>query len=120
MKHEAEQLLTLAIKSLIEQALDERGEIVSNSPAVIEPFDEKTKEQIAQYALLSHKPYLTRKEAAVYLSVSERSISEWTTRAPDRNPFPESAAGGEPRFKRQHIEGWAEREAQRRRLKLAS
>jgi excisionase family DNA binding protein len=117
MSNSADQLLKLAVKAIIEETrADSSAPIVAPS----ETLDAQTKEQIAQYALLCHKPYLTRKEVAVYLSVSERSISEWTARASDRNPFPESAAGGEPRFKREHIDEWAAREAQRRRLKLAS
>lgn len=86
------------------------------SPAVV---DEATQEQINQYCLLAHKPYLSRKEAAIYLGISERSIGKWAARPLDQNPFPEARAGGEPRTKRTAIDEWAERERQRQRLKLA-
>lgn len=88
----------------------------ASSPAVV---DEATKEQINQYCLLAHKPYLSRKEAAIYLGISERSIGEWAARPLDQNPFPEARAGGEPRTKRTAIDEWAERERQRQRLKLS-
>lgn len=116
MSNNAEQLLKQAVKAIIEEAREES--LPMAAPA--ETLDAKTKEQIAHYTLICHKPYLTRKEVAVYLSVSERSISEWSARPPELNPFPVSAAGGEPRFKREYVDEWAEREAQRRRLKLAS
>ena len=83
----------------------------SNAP------DEETQEMINQYALISHKPYLTRKEAAIYLNVSERSIAEWAARPAEQNPFPESYAGGEPRARRERIDEWTAREQLRRRLK---
>lgn len=80
-------------------------------------LDDETRQAIQEQILLSHKTYLTRKEAAKYLNVSERSIAEWAARPADRNPFPESRAGGEPRAKRAAIDEWAEREGARRRLK---
>ncbi|MGB9182413.1 MAG: helix-turn-helix domain-containing protein [Pyrinomonadaceae bacterium] len=80
--------------------------------------DDHTRELIKEQLLLAHKTYLTRKEAAKYLGVSERSIAEWAARPPDQNPFPESYAGGEPRTKRERIDEWAERERARQRLKL--
>lgn len=85
----------------------------------LELIDEKTRCEISEHALLSHKTYLTRKEAAKYLSVSERSISEWAARPLDQNPFPERHAGSEPRARRTDIDEWAARENQRQRLKLA-
>lgn len=81
--------------------------------------DKDTREKVNQYLLISSKPFLSRREAALFLSVSERSIAEWAARPPDQNPFPESHAGGEPRVKRQHIDEWAARENRRRRLKAA-
>ena len=81
--------------------------------------DEQTRRAVQEQILLSHKTYLTRREAAQYLNVSERSIAEWSARPANQNPFPESHAGGEPRYKRTSIDEWAEREGQRRRLKLA-
>jgi len=57
-------------------------------------------EQIAQYRSLASKPFLTRKEVALYISVSERSISEWAARPDAKNQFLESNAGGEPRYRR--------------------
>jgi excisionase family DNA binding protein len=80
-------------------------------------LDSETQDKINQYLLISHKPYLTRKEAAVYLNVSERSIAEWAARPSDQNPFPESRAGGEPRVRRESIDEWAAREGARRRLR---
>jgi hypothetical protein len=77
----------------------------------------EAQEKINQYFLISHKPYLTRREAALYLGVSERSIAEWSLRPADQNPFPESRAGGEPRVRRESIEEWVAREGTRRRLK---
>jgi hypothetical protein len=85
----------------------------------VDGLDKDTREKINAYALISSKPYLSRKEAALYLGVSERSIAEWAARPPDQNPFPESHAGGEPRVKRQSIDEWAARENMRRRLKAA-
>lgn len=82
-------------------------------------LDDATQERINQYQLISHKPYLTRREAALYLDVSERSIAEWAARPPDRNPFPECRAGADARVKREHIDQWAEREGMRRKMKAA-
>lgn len=111
-KHEALALL-LEAKTMVTPA--------SAVPVALSPnaVDEATQEQINQYCLLAHKPYLSRKEAAIYLGISERSIGEWSARPPDQNPFPEARAGGEPRTKRTAIDEWAERERQRQRLKLA-
>ena len=118
MSTNADQLLTRAIKAFVEESLDERATAPAKvSPATPEPLDERTKNKIAQYALLAHKPYLTRKEAAAYLDVSPRSIAEWSARPPDENPFPEGRAGGEPRTKREEIDKWVEREGARRRLR---
>jgi hypothetical protein len=86
-----------------------------HSPAA----DAATQERINLYSLVSHKPYLTRKEAALYLDVSERSIAEWAARPADENPFPESHAGGAPRAKRERIDEWVRRESARRRLRIA-
>lgn len=99
-----------------------REEMASSSPtpaAVTSPVDQETQSKVGQYLLIAHKPYLTRREAALYLDVSERSISEWAARPPDQNPFPLSNAGGEPRVKRERIDEWADRERARQRLKLA-
>ena len=82
-------------------------------------LDDETRRAVQEHALLAHKTYLTRKEAAKYLGVSERSIAEWVARPVGQNPFPECRAGGEPRYKRTEIDAWAEREARRQRLKLA-
>ena len=81
------------------------------------PMDERARALVSQYEVLCHKTYLTRREVAVYLSVSEKSIAEWARRPPDQNPFPEAYAGGEPRTRRQKIDEWVEREADRRRLR---
>lgn len=110
-------------------ALDERirqiarvvlaeGQRLAPAPETV-LIDEGTRQAIAEQLLLAHKSYLTRKEAARYLNVSERSIAEWAARPAGENPFPESNAGGEPRTKREKIDEWTQRESQRRRLKLA-
>ena len=119
---DSDQLLRVAVRSVLEELLDERGLVAapSQSASNATPIDEKTRERIAQYALISHKPYLTRKEAAIYLNCSDRSISEWSARQADRNPFPVSAVGQDPRYKRERIDEWANREGQRRKLKIAS
>ena len=56
----------------------------------------------------------------MYLTVSERSITEWAARPDDKNPFPECAAGDSPRYRRDRVDEWVEREAHGRRLKLVS
>jgi hypothetical protein len=81
--------------------------------------DPETQRLIDQHRLIAQKTYLTRKEAAIYLSVSERSIAEWSARAVEQNPFPEENAGSEPRYRRSRIDEWTVSEAQRQRLKLA-
>jgi hypothetical protein len=88
-------------------------------PATGDVLDDETRRTIQEQALLAHKSYLSRKEVSKYLGVSERSIAEWSVRPVDQNPFPERNAGGEPRYKRTDIDGWAERERRRRTLKLA-
>lgn len=100
---------------------EERGrEPDSSAPERHSPApDAATLARINLYLLVSHKPYLTRKEAALYLDVSERSLAEWASRPVDQNPLPESRAGGEPRYRRSALDEWAERERQRQRLKLA-
>ena len=84
-----------------------------------ELVDAETRAAIQEQALLATKTYLSRKEAAKYLGVSERSIGDWAARPANQNPFPERRAGGEPRYKREEIDAWAEAEARRQRLKLA-
>jgi len=113
---DGERLLKQAIEVII-------AELRADIPPTVAPIaslDEQTQEQLAQYTLLACKPYLTRKEVASYLSVSERSISEWAARPDDKNPFPECAAGDSPRYRRERVDEWAEREAHGRRLKLVS
>lgn len=84
-----------------------------------ELLDDETRQAIREQAVIAHKSYLSRKEVAKYLAVSERAVAEWAARAVAENPFPERRAGGEPRYKREEVDAWAEREARRRRLKLA-
>lgn len=97
----------------------EKGHEQASRPpeAEVALLDRETQDKINLYFLISHKPYLTRREAAIYLGVSERSIAEWSVRPADQNPFPESRAGGEPRVRRESIDEWAAREGTRRRLK---
>lgn len=111
--------LAAEIRALVESVLDERLPSIQSNLYDAKILDEETQASVNKYALLSHKPYLTRKEAAIYLSVSERSIAEWAQRAANQNPFPESYAGGEPRTRREKIDEWAERERERHRLRLA-
>ena len=108
------------LKQAIEMIIAELRVDIPPAVAPVASLDEQTQEQLAQYTLLGCKPYLTRKEAAIYLSVSERSITEWASRPDDKNPFPESAAGDSPRYRRERVDEWAEREAHGRRLKLVS
>lgn len=82
-------------------------------------LDDETRRDVQEQVRIANKTYLTRAEAAKYLGVSEKSVGEWSKRAPAENPFPELNAGGEPRYKRTDIDGWAERERRRRTLKLA-
>lgn len=77
--------------------------------------DAATQEAINRYLLIAHKPYLTRREAALYLGVSPRSLSEWAARPADQNPLPVSRAGGEVRYRRAALDEWAKRERQRPR-----
>lgn len=110
-----EEIEAIARRVFREEKEDEQ---TSRSPeSEITLLDRETQDKINQYFLISHKPYLTRREAAVYLDVSERSIAEWAARPADQNPFPESRAGGEPRVRRESIDEWAAREGTRRRLK---
>lgn len=81
---------------------------------VADVLDEKTRGEIREQILLSHKTYLTRAEAARYLQVSEKSIGEWSRRPPGENPLPAAYAGADPRFKRTTLDEWAVREARRR------
>ncbi|HKC63801.1 MAG TPA: helix-turn-helix domain-containing protein, partial [Pyrinomonadaceae bacterium] len=110
-----ERLLDKKIEDVVERVLSQRQANPSPTMPPREALDETTIERIKQFNLVSNKPYLTKKELAIYLDVSERSIGEWTARAVEQNPLPVSNAGGEPRFKRERVDEWAEREAQRRR-----
>lgn len=103
-------------------AREEAERVFSGAREALRPadfVDGQTQLAIQEQILLAHKSYFTRKEAAIYLGVSERSIAEWSARPANQNPFPESHAGGEPRYRRVSVDDWAEREGQRRRLKLA-
>ena len=105
------------IRRVVAEALASREE--KPARALGDPLDDETREAIREHTLLAHKTYLSRREAAKYLGVSERSISEWVARPADQNPFPELRAGGEPRYKREDVAVWLEREARRQRLKPA-
>lgn len=120
---DAESNLLTGFQALIERAVEARvrplEETIKNLRGGAAELDETTLERIRLFSLVSHKPYLTKKEAALYLDVSERSISEWTVRPVNQNPLPASYAGSEPRYQRQQIDEWARREAQRKHLKMA-
>jgi hypothetical protein len=111
-------LLDARIRRVVEDALSSQNAMAA-PPAPADIIDEETRRAIQEQVLLAHKTYLTRKEAARYLNVSERSIAEWAARPVDQNPFPERQAGGEPRARRADIDEWAAKEKQRQRLKLA-
>ena len=89
------------------------------TPPPPELVDGQIRHAIQEQILISHKTYLTRREAAAYLNVSERSIAEWSQRPVNDNPFPVSNAGGEPRYRRAAIDEWAEAERRRQVLRLA-
>jgi hypothetical protein len=117
MSDDLNQILDGRIRRIIKEVLAEPELRPSTgAPAVV---DEATREKVSQYLLVSAKPFLKRKEAAIYLDCSERSIAEWSARAVGDNPFPVSNAGGEPRYKREKIDEWVTAEAQRQRLRLA-
>lgn len=105
------------IQDLVNAVVDER---LASLPRLTSSLDDATRKQIAQYELLTHKPYLNKKEIALYLSCSERSIEEWAARGMKDNPLPVGYAGSEMRAKRESLDKWTETEAQRKRLKLAS
>ncbi len=109
-----------ALREVVREVLAEEGaQPKAGDRAAGEIVDEETRRAIQEQVLLAHKTYLTRKEAAKYLNVSERSIAEWAARAVGDNPFPEVRAGGEPRSRRSDIDAWAAKEKQRQGLKLA-
>lgn len=120
---EAETHLLTGFQALIEREVDRRvrplEEAIQSLRATGPQLDDATAALIREQMLLASKSYLTRKEAAVYLNVSERSISDWAARPTNENPFPMAYAGGEPRVKRERIDEWADRERARQRLKLA-
>ena len=120
---DAESNLLIGFQALIERAVDARvrplEETIKSLRSGKAELDEEARQAIAEQALIAHKTWLTRKEAAKYLGVSERSIAEWAARPVNENPFPESSAGSEPRAKRERIDEWADHEKQRQRLKLA-
>lgn len=114
----ARSLETLVAR-VVERRLAERQPEARAAVAAADLLDEETRQAVQEQILLAHKTYLTRKEAAKYLGVSERSIAEWAARPANQNPFPEANAGGQPRAKRTAIDEWTERERDRQRLKLA-
>jgi hypothetical protein len=108
------------IEKLVEPVADRVARrVYSEAPPRAVAFDEETTKLIREQALIAHKTYLTHREAAIYLNVSERSIGEWSARAHNQNPFPQEHAGGDPRYKRSRIDEWTVAEGQRQRLKLA-
>jgi excisionase family DNA binding protein len=110
-----EALREVVRELLAEESSSQRG----GAPSPTELLDEETRRDVQEQVRIANKTYLTRKEAAKYLAVSERSISEWVARTAGENPLPERRAGGEPRYKREDVDAWVEREARRQRLKLA-
>lgn len=102
------------IREVVTEVLAER-----KPPQPHPQVDEDTRERIKQLQIISHKPYLTKKEVALYLDVSERSVEEWAARPPDQNPFPAVKVGKELRAKREQVDAWTEQERERSRLRLA-
>jgi excisionase family DNA binding protein len=120
---DAESNLLTGFQTLIDRAVENRvrplEETIKQLRGGAPELDEETCARVREQVLIANKTWLTRKEAAKYLNVSERSIAEWAARAQSDNPFPESSAGSEPRVKRSRIDEWADRERQKQRLKLA-
>ena len=106
------------LRHLVREEAERVFEGTRGTPPPADLVDEHTRRNIQEQILISHKTYLTRAEAAKYLQVSEKSVGEWSKRPANENPFPERNAGGEPRYRRTDIDEWAERERQRRMLKL--
>lgn len=106
------------IQKMVDDAVDARS--ASLPRPIAGTLDDETKKQIAQYEIIAHKTYLTKKEIALYIGCSDRSVEEWAARAQKDNPLPVGYAGSDMRAKRENLDKWIEREAQRKRLKLAS
>jgi excisionase family DNA binding protein len=106
------------LREVVREVLAEEGP-PQRSTLSAELLDDETRRAVQEQTLLAHKTYLSRKEAAKYLGVSERAVAEWAARPAGQNPLPERRAGGKPRYKRGEVDAWVEREAQRQRLKLA-
>lgn len=96
----------------VEEKLPERRGPVS--------LDDDTRHQIANLQIIANKAYLNKKEAALYIGCSDRAIEEWSARGVKDNPLPAGYAGSDMRIKREKLDEWIEREADRKRLKLAS
>jgi hypothetical protein len=106
------------LKSFIEAIVEER---LASLPRIVPTaIDEDVQKQIAQHQLIANKTYLNKKEIALYLGCSERSVEDWSARAPKDNPLPVGYVGSDMRAKRESLDRWVEGEAQRKRLKLAS
>lgn len=107
----------------IDAAVERRLGSVEN-PSAPRPagivVDDATRETIQQFQVLCQKPYLDKEEAAIYLGCSGRSLDEWAARPVTDNPLPVGFAGSHMRVKREKLDQWVEREAQRKRLKMAS
>lgn len=108
------------IQKMVDDAVDARSASLPHTGSPRGVIDEETKKQIAQYEIIAHKTYLTKKEIALYIGCSDRSVEEWAARAQKDNPLPVGYAGSDMRAKRENLDKWIEREAQRKRLKLAS
>lgn len=122
MDNATEQNILTGFRVLIEREVSERVRPLEEKikRLRLHTLDEEACEAVREQILIANKTWLTRKEAALYLQVSDRSIAEWSTRPIKENPFPKGRAGGEPRYRRSLIDEWVEREQQRQRLKLAS
>jgi hypothetical protein len=94
------------IKQIEEIAARSARHVLSEAKPMASQPDDDTREQIRQFQLLAHKPYLNKRECALYLGVSERSIEEWSLRPPDENPFPAGSCGTHLRAKRERVDEW--------------
>jgi len=108
-----------AITDLVNSVVDERLAVIPRQGGQA-AVDDDTRKQIARYELIAHKTYLNKKEIALYIGCSDRSVEEWAVRGVNDNPLPVGYAGSDMRAKREGLDRWIEREAQRKRLRLAS
>ena len=106
----------VALRTFVRQVAEEvvRAALPACPTVSADALDENTQREIREQAVLSHKTYLTRAQAATYLQVSEKSIGEWSKRPPEENPLPVAYVGADPRYRRTALDEWAAEESRRR------